>query len=116
MVANARRLKRVPGRKTDTQDCAWVAGLMQHGLIAASFVSPEPQRDLRERCRQRVQLARQRAAVSNRIRKVLADANLKPGGVANDVPGWSGRATLRAIIAGKTDSATPAELARSRLR
>jgi transposase len=116
VLANAQQLKRVPGRKTDTQDCAWIAKLMQHGLIAASFVPPEPQRDLRELCRQRVQLTRQKAAVSNRIQKVLEDANLKLGSVASDVLGKSGRAMLRAIIAGETDPATLAELALGRLR
>jgi len=116
VLANAQQLKRVPGRKTDTQDCAWIAKLMQHGLIAASFVPPEPQRDLRELCRQRVQLSRQKAAVSNRVQKVLEDANLKLGSVASDVLGKSGRAMLRAIIAGETDPATLAELALGRLR
>ena len=116
VLANAQQLKRVPGRKTDTQDCAWIAKLMQHGLIGASFVPPEPQRDLRELCRQRVQLVRQKAAVSNRIQKVLEDANLKLGSVASDVLGKSGRAMLRAIIAGETDPTKLAELALGRLR
>ena len=116
VLANAQQLKRVPGRKTDTQDCAWIAKLMQHGLIAASFVPPEPQRDLRELCRQRVQLTRQKAAVANRIQKVLEDANLKLGSVASDVLGKSGRAMLRAIVAGETDPVALAELALGRLR
>jgi len=116
VLANAQQLKRVPGRKTDTQDCAWIAKRVQDGLIAASFVPPEPQRDLRELCRQRVQLTRQKAAVSNRIQKVLEDANLKLGSVASDVLGKSGRAMLRAIIAGGTDPVALAELALGRLR
>jgi transposase len=116
VLANAQQLKRVPGRKTDTQDCAWIAKLMQHGLIAASVVPPEPQRDLRELCRQRVQLTRQKAAVSNRIQKVLEDANLKPGSVASDVLGKSGRAMLKAIVGGETDPMKLAELALGRLR
>ena len=116
LLANAQQLKRVPGRKTDTQDCAWIAKLLQHGLIAASFVPPEPQRDLRELCRQRVQLGRQKAAVSNRIQKVLEDANLKLGSVASDVLGKSGRAMLRALIAGETDPEKLAALALGRLR
>jgi transposase len=116
VLANAQQLKRVPGRKTDTQDCAWIAKLMQHGLIAASVVPPEPQRDLRELCRQRVQLTRQKAAVSNRIQKVLEDANLKPGSVASDVLGKSGRAMLKAIVGGETDPVKLAELALGRLR
>jgi|SRR5262245_6665465 len=115
-LANALQLKRVPGRKTDVQDCAWIAKLLAHGLIAPSFVPPEPQRDLRELTRQRVKLVGQRAAVSNRIQKVLEDANLKLGSVAADVLGKSGRAMLRALIAGQTDPAVLAELALGRLR
>jgi transposase len=116
LLANAQQLKRVPGRKTDAQDCAWIAKLLQHGLIAASFVPPAPQRDLRELTRQRVQLVRQRATLANRIQKVLEDANLKLGSVASDVLGKSGRAMLRALIAGQADPQVLAELALGRLR
>jgi transposase len=116
LLANAQQLKRVPGRKTDVQDCAWIAQLLQHGLIAPSFVPPAPQRDLRELTRQRVQLVRHKAAVANRIQKVLEDANLKLGSVASDVLGKSGRAMLRALVAGGTDPQALAELALGRLR
>lgn len=116
VLANAQQLKRVPGRKTDVQDCAWIAKLMQHGLIAASFVPPEPQRDLRELTRQRVQLARQKASLANRIQKVLEDANLKLGSVVADILGKSGRSMLRALIAGVADPEVLAELALGRLR
>jgi transposase len=116
VLANALQLKRVPGRKTDVQDCAWIAKLLQHGLIAPSFVPPEPQRDLRELTRQRVKLVGQKASVSNRIQKVLEDANLKLGSVVADVLGKSGRAILRALVAGETDPAKLAELALGRLR
>ena len=116
LLANAQQLKRVPDRKTDVQDCAWIAKLLQHGLIAPSFVPPEPQRDLRELTRQRVQLARQKATLSNRIQKVLEDANLKLGSVASDVLGKSGRAMLSALIRGETDPNALAELALGRLR
>jgi transposase len=116
LPANAQQLKRVPGRKTDVRDCAWIAKPLQHGLIAPSFVPPAPQRDLRELTRQRVQLARPKAAVANRIQKVLEDANLKLGRVASDALGKSGRAMRRAIVAGQTDPAALAALALGRLR
>jgi transposase len=116
VLANALQLQRVPGRKTDVQDCAWIAKLLQHGLIAASFVPPGPQRDLRELTRQRVKLVGQKASVANRIQKVLEDANLKLGSVVADVLGKSGRAMLRALIGGETDPAKLAELALGRLR
>jgi transposase len=116
VLANALQLKRVPGRKTDVTDCAWIAKLLQHGLIAPSFVPPQPQRELRDLTRQRVQLVRQRATVANRIQKVLEDANLKLGSVVSDVLGVSGRAMLRAVVAGVTDPGALAGLARGRLR
>jgi transposase len=116
LLANPQQLKRMPGRKTDMQDCAWIAKLLQHGLIAPSFVPPAPQQELRELTRQRVQLVQQKATLANRIQKVLEDANLKLGSVASDVLGKSGRAMLRAVIAGQTDPAALAELALGRLR
>ncbi len=116
LLANAQQLKRVPGRKTDVQDCAWIAKLLQHGLLAPSLVPPAPQQELRELTRQRVQLVRQKATLANRIQKVLEDANLKLGSVASDVLGKSGRAMLRAVIAGQADPAVLAELALGRLR
>jgi len=116
VLANAQQLRRVPGRKTDVRDCAWIAQLLQHGLIAPSFVPPAPQQELRELTRQRVQLVRQKATLANRIQKVLEGANLKLGSVASDVLGKSGRAMLRALVAGQTDPAALAELALGRLR
>ena len=37
-LANAAHIKNVPGRKTDANDAAWIADLLAHGLIRASFV------------------------------------------------------------------------------
>ena len=116
LLVNAQHIKQVPGRKTDVKDCEWIAQLLQHGLLRASFVPPPPIRELRELTRQRTQLVREAAAVSNRIQKVLEDANIKLGSVASDVLGDSGRAMLRAMIAGQADPAALAELARGRMR
>ena len=105
MLVNAGRLKQVPGRKTDVKDAEWIAQLLQHGLLSPSFI-PEPEvRELRDLTRQRTELVRDRAAVANRIQKVLEDANIKLGGVASDVLGVSGRAMIRAIIDGCDDPA-----------
>jgi transposase len=116
VLVNPQHLKRVPGRKTDVKDCEWIAQLLQCGLLQPSFIPPRPQRELRELTRQRAQLAGQRAQVANRIQKVLEDANIKLAGVATDVLGTSGRAMLRALIAGRQDPGELAELARGRLR
>src|SRR5262249_34430869 len=112
ILVNAGRLQQVPGRKTDVKDAEGVAPLLQHGLLPPSFI-PEPEvRELRDLTRQRTELVRDRAAVANRIQKVLEDANIKLGSVASDVLGVSGRAMIRAIIAGQDDPTQLAELAR----
>ena len=115
-LVNAQHIKQVPGRKTDVKDCEWIAQLLQCGLLRGSFVPPPPQRDLRELTRQRRQLIRAKAAVANRIQKVLEDANIKLGSVATDVLGVSGRDMLQALIAGQEDPQVLAELARRKLR
>jgi transposase len=74
LLVNAQHIKQVPGRKTDVKDCEWIAQLLQHGLLKASFIPPAPIRELRDLTRQRVQLVQERAAVANRIQKVLEDA------------------------------------------
>ena len=116
LLVNARHIKQVPGRKTDVKDSEWIAELLQHGLLKGSFIPPAPQRALRELTRQRTQLMRQKATVSNRIQKVLEDANIKLASVATDVLGVSGRLMLEAIIAGQEDPEELAELAQRKLR
>jgi transposase len=116
LLVNAQHIKRVPGRKTDLKDAEWLAQLLQHGLLTASFVPPAPIRELRDLTRQRAQLVRQRAAVANRIQKVLEGANIKLAGVVTDVLGKSGRAMIRALIDGRTDPRGLAGLARGSLR
>jgi transposase len=116
LLANAGRLKQVPGRKTDVKDAEWIAELLQHGLLWPSFVPPAPLRDLRDLTRSRTQLVRDRAAVVNRIPKVLEGANIKLGAVATDVLGASGRAMIAGLIRGESDPAALAECARGSLR
>ena len=56
MLVNPQHMKAVPGRKTDTKDCEWIADLLQHGLLKGSFVPPTPIQDLRDLTRYRAQL------------------------------------------------------------
>lgn len=116
LLVNAQHVKYVTGRKTDVQDAAWLAELLRHGLLKPSFVPPQPQRDLRDLTRNRAVLVGERAAVANRVQKVLEGANLKLGSVASDVVGASGRAILAELLAGEEDPAVLAQLARGRLR
>jgi transposase len=116
LLVNARHVKAVPGRKTDVRDCEWLADLLRHGLLQASFVPDRPQRELRELTRYRTSLIRERAAEVNRLQKTLEGANIKLASVATDIMGASGRAMLAALVAGTTDAQTLAELAKGRLR
>lgn len=90
LLVNAQHVKQVPGRKTDVRDCEWLAQLLQYGLLARSFVPPREIRQLRDLTRHRTKVADTRAAVINRIHKVLEDANIKLTSVATDVLGVSG--------------------------
>jgi transposase len=116
LLANARHLKAVPGRKTDVRDCEWIATLLQHGLLQPSFVPPRPQREVRELTRYRTALVEERSAEVNRLQKTLEGANLKLAAVASNVVGRSARQMLEALVAGETDPAVLAELAQGRLR
>ena len=116
LVVTARHIKAVPGRKTDVRDAEWIADLLQHGLLTSSFIPPAPQRELRELTRYRTNLVEERARAVNRLHKTLEDTNLKLGNVATDIMGKSARAILDALLAGQTDPATLAELARGRMK
>lgn len=116
LLANAHELKRVPGRKSDVSDAAWIAQLMQCGLLHSSFVPSVGQRQLRDLTRHRVQLTSELTRTVNRIHKVLEDANIKLGAVASDIMGVSGRLMLDALVRGDSSPAEMAELARRRLR
>lgn len=116
MLVNARHVKNVPGRKTDVKDSQWLAELLQHGLLRASFIPPLPQRDLRDLVRHRQNFVRERTNLVNRIQKVLEAANIKLASVATDIMGVSGRAMLKAIIAGEQNPEQMADLARGQLR
>lgn len=116
LVVNAKHIKFVPGRKTDIRDAQWIAELMQHGLLKASFIPSVDQRDLRELVRYRTHLIEERTREVNRVHKVLEDANLKLSSVATDIMGKSGRDMLQAVITGKDNPQALAQLARGRMR
>jgi len=115
-LVNAQHVKGVPGRKTDVKDAEWVADLLRHGLLRASFIPPAPIRELRELTRYRKTLIRERAQETNRLHKVLETANIKLGMVVSDVLGVSARRMLDAMLAGEDDPAVLVALAHGRLR
>jgi transposase len=116
MLVNPHHIKTVPGRKTDTKDCEWIADLLQHGLLKGSFVPPTAIQDLRDLTRYRAELRQSQNRVANRIQKLLEQANVKLSSVASDTLGVSGRHMLEAIIAGQDDPQQLAQLARGQLK
>jgi transposase len=116
LVVNAQHIKTVPGRKTDVKDAEWIAELLQHGLLRASFIPSAPQRELRDLTRYRTRLVEERAREINRLQKTLEDTNLKLGDVVSDVMGKAARAILQAVVAGETDARRLAGLAIGRVQ
>ena len=116
LVVNAQHLKAVPGRKTDVRDAEWIADLFHHGLLKGSYIPSSSQRDLRDLTRYRISLVQDRARAVNRLQKMLEDTNLTLGDVATNIMGKSARDMLEALLAGQTDPAALADLARGRLK
>jgi transposase len=116
LLANAMHIRNIPGRKSDVNDATWIADLLAHGLIRSSFVPPAPIHELRDLTRTRKQLVREVAQHTQRLQKVLEDANLKLAAVVSNILGVSGRAILAAVVSGETDPERLAELARGRLK
>jgi transposase len=115
LVVNAQHIKAVPGRKTDIKDAEWIADLLQHGLLKASFIPSGPQRALRDLTRYRVRLTEEKAREVNRVQKTLEDTNLKLGDVVSDIMGKASRMILQAIVDGETDPCPLAALAVGRV-
>ncbi|SES44618.1 Transposase [Psychrobacillus sp. OK032] len=116
LVVNAQHMKAVPGRKTDVKDAEWIAKLLRHGLLKASFIPDRNQRELRELVRYRRSIIEERARQHNRIQKVLEGANIKLGSVVSDIMGVSALDMLRAIADGEDDPEKLAGLARRSMK
>ena len=116
IVGNARRIRNVPGRKTDVKDSEWIADLVRHGLIAKSFVPPRLIRELRDLVRYRTKVVQSRTAERNRLQALLETANIKLASVVADVFGTSGMLMVRALVGGRTDVVGMADLAKGKLR
>lgn len=116
LLVNPQHMRAVPGKKTDVRDSEWLADLLRHGLLRASFIPPAPIRAVRELTRYRKTLVQQRTDEANRLHKTLEGANLKLAMVASDILGVSGRQMLEALLAGERDPDVLADLARGTLR
>ena len=116
MVVNAQHMKAVPGRKTDVTDAEWIADLLQHGLLRASFIPDKAHRELRELVGYRKSLIKEQSAELNRVQKMLEGANIKLSGTISDINGVSGRNLLNAILSGeKMDLAKITDMRREKL-
>ena len=116
VLANAHHVKNVPGRKSDVNDAMWLADLLAHGLVRGSFVPPTHIQEVRDLSRTRKQLTREIIQHTNRIQKVLEDANIKLASAISNVLGKSGRAILEAIIGGQSDPEKLVDLCIGRLK
>jgi transposase len=115
-LVNAAHVKQVPGRKTEKADARWLAKLMRHGWLPASFIPPLAPRDWRDLTRYRTRLVQERRREVNRGQGVLERANIQRAAVATDSMGVSARAILAALVEGRTDPATMAAWAKRRRR
>lgn len=116
ILANAREIKNVPGRKTDVKDCEWIAQLLRHGLIKGSFIPPKPIRELRDLTRYRQKLIQQKSSELNRLQKFLEDANIKLASVVSNIHGQSAQEMILHLIQNDLNPQEMADLARRRLR
>lgn len=116
ILTNARDAKGFKARKTDVIDAEWLADLLRHGLLKASFIPPLIIRELRELTRYRESLIRERTALANRIQKLVESGNIKLAQVASDALGVSGKLMLRALASGETDAEKMSELARRSMK
>ena len=101
MVVNARHMKAVPGRKTDTNDAEWIADLLQHGLLRSSFIPDKSQRELRELVSYRKSLVGEKNRELNRLQKMLEGGNIKLSGTVSDINGKSARNILNMLVSDK---------------
>src|SRR3954465_1353358 len=112
IVANPQQVKAITGHKTDPHDARWLAHLLRHGMVRASFIPARPLRDLRDFTRRRKQVIEAAADERNRVQRLLEDANVKIGDVLSDVFGLSGQLMLEALVEGRTDHVEIAQLAK----
>jgi transposase len=115
VLVNAHHMKAVPGRKTDVKDAEWIADLLHHGELSASFIRGSEQQAVRDLTRTRMRFMQARTRLINRIQKVLEDANIKLASVVSDSMGGTGQAILRARVSGQEDRECLAHLARGSL-
>ena len=98
LVVNASHMKTLPGRKTDIKDAEWIADLLRHGLLKASFIPDKGAREYRELTRYRSSRMEERAREINRLQKMLEGANIKISNEVSSIMGKSAQELIRLAI------------------
>jgi transposase len=103
IIVNAHHMKCVPGRKTDIKDAEWIADLLQHGLLKASYIPDKEQREFREIVRYRKSQVEERSRELNRLEKILEGANIKLSSFVSDLTGVSSRKLIEQSLVGEVN-------------
>jgi transposase len=110
LLVDTRPLSRVPGRKTDAEDCQWLQTLHSHGLLRGAYRPSEQISELRTIVRQKAVLVRQQADWIRRMHQCLDQMNVRIHHAVKDTQGVTGMAMLRAIVGGERDPRNLAKL------
>ena len=116
MLVDPRRIKNVPGRKTDVLDCQWLQQLHTYGLLSGAFRPDGDIRRLRSYLRQRAMLVQYAAQHIQHMQKALTQMNVKLQHVISDIVGKTGMEIIEAIVAGQRDPVKLAQLRDPRIK
>ena len=103
IIINAKEYKNVPGRKTDVADSEWIADLLKHGLLKASYIPTREQRELREATRYRKSITEERSRALNRLQKMLEGANIKITSILAEVTGKTCMSLIEYVLNNETE-------------
>ena len=116
MLVDPRRIKNVPGRKTDVLDCQWLQQLHTYGLLSGAFRPDGEIRRLRSYLRQRVMLVQYASHHIQHMQKALTQMNVKLHHVISDITGKTGMDIMEAIVGGQRDPRRLAQLRDPRIK
>ncbi len=116
MLVDPRRIKNVPGRKTDVRDCQWLQQLHTYGLLSGAFRPDGEIRRLRSYLRQRVMLVQYASHHIQHMQKALTQMNVKLHHVISNITGKTGMEIMEAIVGGQRDPRQLAQLRDPRIK
>ena len=116
MLVDPRRIKNVPGRKTDVLDCQWLQQLHPYGLLSGAFRPDGDISRLRSYLRQRAMLVEYASQHIQHMQKALTQMNVKLQHVISDIAGKTGTEIIEAIVGGQRDPVKLAQLRDPRIK